>query len=75
MRILPDTFALTPNQAALIRKWRIDEDETWRSIAHEADHHGIVNDPLRGNQLVGMDLCEIAARHYGEHFMDYPWNA
>ena len=49
-----------------IRKWRVDEHLTWRSIARRA-----FND---SNQLLGMALCDRAARMCNEDYRMDPWN-
>jgi hypothetical protein len=52
--------------AQRIRKWRLEEHLTWRSIARRA-----FND---SNQLLGLALCERAARMCNEDYLLDPWN-
>ena len=68
---------MTDEDAALIRRLRIDEGLTWRSVAEEFSE-------ARGNELPwaaeardqfdGMTLCEEAARRLGEDPAAPPWN-
>jgi hypothetical protein len=66
---------LTANECAMIRSWRCDGDNTWRAVASLwADYEGETGSELGGNQLIGMALCEAAAQHYGEDYMQGRWN-
>lgn len=49
-----------------IREARVQKHMTWRSIAAEFFH-----DP---NQLLGMALCDRAAKMCGEDYAKDPWN-
>jgi len=49
-----------------IRKWRVAEHLTWRSIARRA-----TGNP---NQLLGMSLCQRAANMCNEDYLKAPWN-
>lgn len=53
---------LTKDQLAFVRKFGAvaESDESWRLIP--------------SNQIIGMELCEVAAEHFGEHYMKEPWN-
>gem|GEM_PF-60879 len=67
---------MTLRRAALIRKWRVDEGYSWRTVAAECYEHWADDacwDPP-SNQLAGMELCETAAELVGEHFLAPPWN-
>ena len=63
-------------QAAQIHHWRIDGHMTWRSVARAAYLEGWFggkwNPP--SNQLMGMALCEKAAKLFGENYRKEPWN-
>lgn len=59
---------LTIGGAKAIRKLRVDEHLTWRSIARRF---------TRGrdsNQILGMALCDRAAQMCNEDYMKEPWN-
>lgn len=58
---------ITVDGAHLIRKWRVDEHLTWRSIARRFSG----NNP---NQILGMALCERAAVMCNENYYKEPWN-
>lgn len=68
-------------QARMVRAWRVDEHCTWRRIAGQANHMVEAGAwppwPLWGppsNQIVGMTLCEVAAKFFQEDAMEPPWN-
>lgn len=73
---------LTKDQAEHIRELRCGLiTHSWRVIAHEVavkydisdatvDH----GDYVDGNQMAGMDICDAAAKFFGENFQDDPWN-
>lgn len=57
---------LTVDGARIIKKWRVDEHFTWRSVARRFSGDS--------NQLLGMALCERAAVMCNEDYMKEPWN-
>jgi hypothetical protein len=63
-----ESFAATMHVALAyeIRKWRVDEHLTWRSIARRATGDS--------NQLLGMAICQRAANMCNEHWKMAPWN-
>lgn len=63
---------LTPERARQVRKWRVQDDLTWRGVAHEAD--AAWGTSWNGNQLYGMELCEASALMLGENPAADPWN-
>lgn len=73
---------MTPARAADVRRFRVDEGCSWRAVAHAC--HDLwapeLSEDLRegwfppSNQLMGMALCEAAARHFGEDAEQPPWN-
>ncbi|MFN8558991.1 MAG: hypothetical protein U0531_17175 [Dehalococcoidia bacterium] len=73
---------MTPERAAGVRRFRVDEGCSWRAVAHacyDAWHDQLDEETREGwrppsNQIVGMALCEAAARHFGEDAMAPPWN-
>lgn len=73
---------ITPERAREVRRLRVDEGYSWRAIAH-ACHDAWSSDlpeQVRegwfppSNQLMGMALCEAAARALGEESDQAPWN-
>lgn len=58
---------ITVDGAHLIRKWRVDEHLTWRSIARRFSGGD-------SNQILGMALCERAAVMCNENYYKDPWN-
>lgn len=71
---------MTPEQAATVRRWRVDEGATWRAVASLfAERYGTeygtdFGGPFGGNQLAGMAICRRAALMHNEHWMDNLWN-
>lgn len=67
---------MTMQRAALIRKWRVDEGYSWRTVAAECveDWGSDACWEPPSSQLAGMELCEAAAEILGEHFLAPPWN-
>lgn len=67
---------MTKEQASEIRKFRVNEECTWRGVAQKAWNAGLFgrtwNPP--SNQLMGVALCERAAEFHGEDHMKGPWN-
>lgn len=58
-------------QYALIREWRV-KGCTWRRIAEKASEAW--NGDWDSNQMAGVELCEAAAKHFGEDPHSEPWN-
>ncbi|MFI6285441.1 hypothetical protein ACIBCM_11900 [Streptomyces sp. NPDC051018] len=67
-----DPAAITPEMAARIRRWRVDEDFSWRAVARAASD--LWGSDWGGNQLYGEDLCVAAAKVLGEDPCREPWN-
>ena len=73
---------LTPERAAEVRRLRVDEGYSWRAVAHACYDLWAAELPEEiregwwppSNQIMGMALCEAAARHFGEDSMQPPWN-
>ncbi len=68
---------MTPKQAAVVRKVRVERHMTWRAVARTFHKLGWRN--LRGwdppsNQIMGMALCEKAAQFFQESYREPPWN-
>lgn len=62
-----------------VRRWRCERALTWRSLAGEwTNIHGreLFNwpDELKEHQDLGVDLCEAAAKVFGEDYLVPPWN-
>lgn len=67
-----DLIDVTPERAAQIRQWRIDDpDLSWRGTAGMATAQW--TDQKDTNQLLGRDLCRAAAQLLGEDPNDEPW--
>ena len=71
-RLLVDPADLTIEMAAQIRRWRIDEDMSWRAVAEAASD--LWGSDYGSNQIYGMDLCAVAADMLGEDSGKDPWN-
>ncbi|MER5500254.1 hypothetical protein ACFYXP_26920 [Streptomyces sp. NPDC002466] len=67
-----DPTAITPEMAAQIRSWRVDQDFTWRAVARAASERW--GSGRGGNQLYGKELCVAAAKVLGEDPCREPWN-
>jgi hypothetical protein len=67
-----DPADLTIEMAAQIRRWRIDEDMSWRAVAEAASD--LWGSDYGSNQIYGMDLCAVAADMLGEDSGKDPWN-
>ena len=66
--------AMTPEQAAFVRRVRVDHGHTWAGVAGDyLDAWGGWWTPS-GNVRVGMALCETAATYFGEDWRLAPWN-
>jgi hypothetical protein len=63
---------MTRERAEFVRRLRVDEDYTWRAVARECSEAWDTN--WGSNQLAGMALCDIAAKVFGEDYMEEPWN-
>ena len=68
--------SITVEQAAAVRRLRVDNGGTWRVVAEE--FYKLFPDApyadLAGNQGVGMHLCAAAAHRLGEDPKADPWN-
>lgn len=68
---------MTLEQAKQVREWRCGEDNvTWRGVAQLAWNEGWFDRKWYppSNQLMGMALCEKAAKFFDEDYMQKPWN-
>ena len=68
---------LTAKQAQVVRSLRVDRGFSWRAVAAEFCERfpdAEFAEGLAGNQLLGMALCEAAARMLGEDPDAAPWN-
>jgi hypothetical protein len=66
------TELMTPERAAQVRKWRVEDGGTWRWVAGEAS--AAWGTDWGTNQLAGMCLCRAAAAVFGEDANESPWN-
>jgi hypothetical protein len=69
---------MTLRQAKEIRKIRVDKGYSWRMVARTCHDRGYWKtlgkwEPT-SNQLMGMALCERAAKFFNEEYMDKTWN-
>ncbi|WP_155372477.1 hypothetical protein [Catellatospora vulcania] len=69
---LVDPAALTLEQARQIRRWRVDEEASWRGVAQAATE--LWGSEFGDNQLYGEDLCRAAALILGEDARREPWD-
>ncbi|MFF8616409.1 hypothetical protein [Streptomyces sp. NPDC015350] len=67
-----DPTTITPEMAAQIRSWRVDQDFTWRAVARAASERW--GSERGGNQLYGEELCVAAAKVLGEDPCREPWS-
>lgn len=67
---------MTLEQAQIVRRIRVDEDASWRSVAQEIYDLKMFKKKWSppSNQIMGMMLCETAAEFFGENYMESPWN-
>lgn len=65
---------ITPEQAAFVRKLRVDDGWSWRGVAQECYNAWNGDWQPPSNQIMGMALCEAAAKHFSEDYMQEPWN-
>lgn len=63
---------LKPEQAAYVRRLRVDEGRSWRGVAWACAQAW--GGDWEHNQLAGMALCERAAAMLGEDPNAEPWN-
>lgn len=66
--------------ANAIRAWRVEFKHSWRNVASMAHEAAELTREQRqiwwpaANQIMGMALCEVAAKTFGEDYMREPWN-
>jgi len=65
---------MTQEQATVIRKLRVDEGYSWRAIARACYDLGWGEWEPPSNQIVGMAICERAAKFFDENYLEPPWN-
>ena len=65
---------MNPERATEIRKMRVDDGYSWRAVAQECYDKKYGEWQPSSNQLMGMALCEEAAKHFSEDYMKTPWN-
>jgi hypothetical protein len=66
---------LTPYQAEQIRLMRVVKNYTWRMVAKATfDQFDADWKTTPSSQIVGMELCKVAAEHFGEDYKAPPWN-
>lgn len=67
-------YDMTEQEAATVRKLRIDEGKTWEEVAVEVScdgDFGVI--PIKDEKVAGMMLCEKAAEIYDELYLSAPW--
>ncbi len=70
---------MTPELATHLRLLRAEGDASWRGIADEVFNHPSSQAlsewaDMKGDQALGMYLCEAAAKILGEDPNKEPWN-
>jgi hypothetical protein len=70
---------MTPELAARVRHLRVEQGESWRSVSDDVFSYpeaSVLSDwaAMRGDQPLGMYLCEAAAQVLGEDSNKEPWN-
>ena len=66
--------SVTPDQAAFVRRLRVDEGYSWRAVAETCHIEWAGTWEPPSNQIMGMILCERAAEVFGEDPDAPPWN-
>jgi hypothetical protein len=70
---------MTPELARRVRELRVDGGYTWRGLSDEIFKHpegAVLTDwiEMKGDQPLGIVLCEAAAACLGEDVHEEPWN-
>lgn len=65
---------MTREKAEFVRRLRVDEGYSWRAVARECSDAWKGDWSPPSNQIMGMCLCDVAARVLGEDFNKEPWN-
>jgi len=67
---------MTQQQAQLVRRLRVDEHCSWRTVARSCSQQNWLWEPWEpaSSQPMGMALCERAAQFFGENYRETPWN-
>lgn len=65
-------LTVTWDVAQTVRRWRVEEDHTWRGVAECADEAWGTD--THGNQIFGEALCRESAWLLGEDPSREPWN-
>lgn len=65
---------MTPERAKEVRELRCEKHHSWRALAGECyDRWGGSWEP-RTNQIMGIELCAVAAEMLNEDAHELPWN-
>lgn len=70
--VIGDPESMTPEMAAQVRTWRVDEEYTYRAVAQAATD--LWGSDWGSNQVYGMELCFAAAHMLGDDPTQDPWN-
>lgn len=65
---------MTLEQARIVRKFRVEENFSWRAVAQAAYNLGWGEWSPPSNQIMGMAICERAAQLLNENYREPPWN-
>lgn len=65
---------MTPKRAELVRKLRCERNYTWRAIAKHCHREWEGSWFPMTNQIMGFEICSIAALSLGEDPHCLPWN-
>lgn len=65
---------MEPWQARIVRVLRVEKNCSWRAVAEVYHKLGWGKWSPPSNQIMGIALCERAARLLGENYEEPPWN-
>lgn len=67
---------MTMSMAVQVRVWRVNNRMTWRRVARSAWFEVWFDQGWSppSNQIMGMALCQRAARYFQENYREEPWN-
>jgi hypothetical protein len=65
---------MTLEQAGVVRELRVEKGYSWRAVAQACYDYGWGEWYPPSNQIMGMAICERAAKFFGEDYMEEPWN-
>ena len=69
----PEDF-MNRRRARFVRHLRVDKNGSWRWVAQKCHEKWRQDWNPPSNQIVGMDLCKMAAPFFNENWSEEPWN-